>query len=86
MENEKQDQEQLHIFVNRRKFSRSDGVKEVMTGAEIAALVGVPPNLAVVRIDSGADKREIGIDEKVNIKNGEHFLVTRRVVEGGHVA
>lgn len=77
---------ELHIFVNRRKFGRSDGVKEKMTGAEIAALVGVPAASAVVRHDSGSDKREIGVDEVVHIKNGEHFLVTRKVVEGGYVA
>jgi hypothetical protein len=74
----------LHIFVNRRKFEEGDGVKEKMTGAEIAALVQVPADSAVVRFDSGPDKREIGIDEVTEIKNGQHFLVTRRIVEGGH--
>src|SRR5690348_940306 len=80
-EHEHSDEEhhrELHIFVNRRKFGRSDGVKEKMTGAEIAALVGVPAASAVVRHDSGSDKREIGVDEVVHIKNGEHFLVTRK--------
>jgi hypothetical protein len=77
---------QLHIFVNRRKFERGDGVKEQMTGAEIAALVGVPAENAVVRRDSGPDKTEIGINQTIEIKNGEHFLVTRKTVEGGHVA
>lgn len=77
---------QLHIFVNRRKFERGDGVKEQMTGAEIAALVGVPAENAVVRRDSGPDKTEIGINQTIDIKNGEHFLVTRKTVEGGYVA
>jgi len=77
---------QLHIFVNRRKFERGDGVKEEMTGTEIAALVSVPPENAVVRRDTGPDKSEIGINERVKIKNGDHFLVTRKVVEGGYVA
>lgn len=77
---------QLHIFVNRRKFERGDGVKEQMTGAEIAALVGVPANNAVVRHDSGPDKTEIGINQTIDIKNGDHFLVTRKTVEGGYVA
>jgi hypothetical protein len=77
---------QLHIFVNRRKFERGDGVREHMTGAEIAALVAVPAENAVVRRDSGPDKTEIGINQTVEIKNGEHFLVTRKTVEGGHVA
>jgi hypothetical protein len=74
----------LHIFVNRRKFEVGDGVREQMTGAQIAALVGVPADNAVVRFDSGHNKREIGIDEVVHVKNGEHFLVTRKTVEGGH--
>jgi Multiubiquitin len=78
------DRDRLHIFVNRRKFEEGDGVRERMTGAQIAALVGVPADNAVVRFDSGDDKREIGIDEVVHVKNGQHFLVTRKTVEGGH--
>lgn len=81
----KESRERLHIFVNRRKFEEGDGVKPEMTGAEIAALVGVPPDNAVVREES-PEKREIGVDQKVPIKNGEHFLVTRKKVEGGHVS
>jgi len=75
--------DKLHIFVNRRKFDETQGVKPQMTGAEIAALVEVPPDLAVVRKDSGSDKGEIGIGDPVEIKDGDHFLVTRRTVEGG---
>jgi Multiubiquitin len=73
----------LHIFVNRRKFEEGDGVKREMTGAQIAALVGVPADVAVVREES-PEKREIPVGETVHIKDGEHFLVTRRTVEGGH--
>lgn len=76
--------EHLHIFVNRRKFEEGDGVLPEMTGAQIAALVGVPADNAVVREES-PNKLEIGINEVVHIKNGEHFLVTRKIVEGGHV-
>ena len=83
-EKEKDKDRKLHIFVNRRKFEEGDGVKERMTGAEIAALVGVPADNAVVRLESGPEKHEIGIDEVVQIKNGQHYLVTRKVVEGGH--
>ena len=82
---EQKEHKDLHIFVNRRKFDRGDGVKEEMTGAQIAALVGVPPENAVIR-EEEPDKREIRANETVHIKNGEHFLVTRKVVEGGHVA
>ena len=75
----------LHIFVNRRKFDAGDGVKEEMTGGQIADLVQVPRDNAVVRRDTGPDKTEIGIDQTIRVNNGEHFLVTRRVVEGGDV-
>jgi hypothetical protein len=83
-ENEKE--HQLHIFVNRRKFERGDGVQDRMTGAQIAALVNIPADNAVVRRDSGNDRSEIGISQAIDIKNGDHFLVTRKVVEGGYVA
>jgi hypothetical protein len=82
MANDKPDKnENLHIFVNRRKFEQGDGVKAAMTGAEIAALVEVPRDNAVVRREN--DKSEIAVDDTVPIKNGDHFLVTRKVVEGG---
>lgn len=74
---------QLHIFVNRRRFNESQGVHEEMTGGQIAALVNVPPDLAVVRRETPPPAGEIGIDQQIHIENGEHFLVTRRVVEGG---
>lgn len=74
----------LHIFVNRRKFDQGDGVKPEMTGAAIAALVDVPAENAVVRWDSGPKKgEEIPVQATVHIEDGEHFLVTRKVVEGG---
>jgi hypothetical protein len=85
VQKEHEHKEHLHIFVNRRKFEEGDGVRPEMTGAEIAALVGVPADNAVIREES-PQKREIGIQEKVHIKNGEHFLVTRKIVEGGHVS
>ena len=72
----------LHIFVNRRKFEEGDGVKAQMTGAEIAALVEVPPENAVVRWER--DQTEIGVEVTVSVKNGDRFLVTRKVVEGGN--
>jgi len=41
----------LHIFVNGSKFDSDDNVKESMTGAEIAALVRVPANRALINRD-----------------------------------
>jgi hypothetical protein len=52
-----------------------------MTGAQIAALVGVPADNAVVRLETGS---EIPVSEDIAIKSGMHFLVTRKIVEGGH--
>ena len=75
----------LHIFVNRRKFEEGDGVTAEMTGAQIAALVEVPADNAVIRRDSGPDKQEIAPTDTVQVKNGDHFLVTRKIVEGGYV-
>lgn len=69
-----------HIFVNRREFD-DERVKEEMTGAEIAALVDVPSEKAVVRYEK--DQTEIPVSTTVKIKNGDRFLVTRKVVEGG---
>jgi hypothetical protein len=76
----------LHIFVNRRKFEEGDGVAPEMTGAQIVALVEVPADNAVIRRDSGPDRTEIAPTATVHVKNGDHFLVTRKIVEGGHVA
>jgi len=81
MANEQQ-HEALLIFVNRRKFERGDGVREEMTGAQIAALVNVPADNAVIKREPG--NIPIDVNETVRIKNGEHFLVTRKVVEGGY--
>ena len=78
------DKEHLYIFVNRRKFEEGDGVQPEMTGEQIAALVGVPPDNAVVRLETQGEPHEIPIDEKIEIKEGMHFLVTRKTVEGGH--
>ena len=87
----------LHIFVNRRKFEEGDGVQPEMTGRQIAALVNVPAENAIVRVESvpsrgevgvvvetgPAPGDEVGIDEVITIVSGMHFLVTRRIVEGG---
>src|SRR5271157_207883 len=70
-----EEHEELHIFVNRQRFDRGDGVKKEMTGAQIASLVGVPPESATVR-EEQPHEREIGITETVHVKDGGHFLVT----------
>lgn len=83
--NNEHEQPHLHIFVNRRRFETGDGVKPNMTGGEIAALIDLAPENAVVRWSSGPhDNEEIAINQPIKVKNGDHFLVTRKVVEGGH--
>ena len=74
----------LHIFVNRRKFGEGDGVRREMSGAQIAALVGVPAENAVVRLETEHGLQEVSVTVTIQIKNGMQFLVTRKVVEGGH--
>ena len=78
------DKKYPYIFVNRRKFEEGDGVQPAMTGAQIAALVGVPADNAVVRLETRSGPNEISITEPIEIKEGMHFLVTRKTVEGGH--
>ena len=75
---------ELHIFVNRRKFETGDGVRQHMTGAEIAALVDVPADNAVVRLENGPNPGDIPVTATLDISNGMHFLVTRKTVEGGY--
>jgi hypothetical protein len=75
----------LFIFVNRRRFDEGDGVLAEMTGAQIAALVAVPPENAVVRREiAGHDGPEISLTEPLEIHAGDRFFVTRKIVEGGH--
>lgn len=74
----------LEITVNRRRFDRSDGVTSEMTAAEIAALVGIPAQNAVVERETA--KNELELFEgatAMKIAGGMHFLVTRHFVMGG---
>ena len=73
----------LFIFVNRRRFTAEDGVKPRITGAEIAALVGLTADAAVVRRLRGHDQEPVRADESVDIHKADQFVVTRRIVEGG---
>ena len=78
------DMKHLEIYVNRRKFQEGDGVQPEMTGEQIAALVGVPADNAVVRLETQDKPVEIPINKKIEIKQDMHFLVTRKTVEGGN--
>ena len=78
--------EPLFIFVNRRQFNEEDGVKAVMKGKEIAALVKVPIEKAVIKRVHGSEQIEIGTEEEVEIEKAQHFFVTRDKVDGGNGA
>lgn len=73
------------IFVNgKKKTSADDGVTNPMTVDAIARLAGLTGDIAVVRERKG-DDGPVGepLSGSVPIKDGEHFVVTRRNVEGG---
>src|ERR1044072_174212 len=76
----------LTITVNSRKFTEHDGVKNVMTGEQIAALV-YPQNPRDTRVwEVSPEKREIELDKKIDIKGCEVFDVVRKKVDGGYEA
>jgi hypothetical protein len=74
---------ELVIFVNRKRKTEAEGVKPEMTVNEIAELVGLTAETAKVQPerDGKAGPPLSGI---VHVHNDEHFLVTRKTVEGGH--
>lgn len=75
----------LVIFVNgKKKTSEEDGVTNPMSVDVIARLAGLRADTAVVRPRKGEDG-PVGdpLTGEVPIKNGDHFVVTRRAVEGG---
>jgi hypothetical protein len=75
----------LFIFVNRRRLDEGDGVLAMMAGAQIAALVSVPAENAVVRREvAGHEGPEISMTDPIEIHSGDRFFVTRKIVEGGH--
>ena len=77
---------ELSITVNSRRFSEHDGVKHVMTGEQIAALV-YPQNPRETRVwEVSPEKREIDLDKNIEIKGCEVFDVVRKKVDGGYEA
>jgi hypothetical protein len=77
---------ELSITVNSRTFTEHEGVKRIMTGEQIAALV-YPQNPRETRIwEVSPEKREIDLDKKIEIKGFEVFDVVRKKVDGGYEA
>lgn len=52
----------LDILVNGRFFQADDGVKELMTGGEIACLVGIAADRASVRFDAEIDQKDLRLN------------------------
>jgi len=73
----------LTITVNKQTFGEADGVKERMTGREIAALVSPQPDKTEVTRHKGKERIPVGLDETVEIKGCEEFSVIRTNVVGG---
>ena len=78
-------QHPLHIFVNRQPFNNPPDrrVMPTMTGTEIAALVDIAPDNAIVRRGKDGKGPEVGINETVHVESGDQFVVTRKHVDGG---
>jgi len=77
--------ENLVIFVNgKKKTAEQDGVTDPMSVDAIARLAGLTGDTAVVRRRQG-ESGPVGdpLSGQVAIKNGDHFVVTRKNVEGG---
>jgi hypothetical protein len=75
----------LVIFVNgKKKTSEENGVTNPMSVDAIARLAGLTADTAIVRPRKGEDG-PVGdpLTGEVPIKNGDHFVVTRKAVEGG---
>jgi hypothetical protein len=79
-----QGNKQIVIFVNGKKKDRSDGVTEQMSVDAIAGLVGLTAANATVRREQG-ESGKVGdpLSGTIDIKDGEHFTVTRNSVDGG---
>jgi hypothetical protein len=73
----------LTIIVNKQTFGEADGVKERMTGRQIASLVSPQPDKTEVSRRQGKEWIPVGLDETVKIKGCEEFAVIRTNVVGG---
>jgi hypothetical protein len=74
----------LSITVNSRVFTEADGVKKVMKGYEIAALVYKQSPRETRVYEVSPQEREIGLDADIEIQCGQVFDVVRKKVDGGY--
>jgi hypothetical protein len=54
-----------------------------LTGADVAEMMGVPHDNAVVERETPTGPVAISLDETLRIAGGEEFLVTRQFIMGG---
>jgi hypothetical protein len=71
----------LHIFINNIKYDEKDGVKDPMTGAELAAMVPIDPEKADITRKNSTEK--ISSTQVVPIHIGDHFEIIRKQVLAG---
>lgn len=73
--------DKLHIFINNIKYDEKDGVKNPMTGSELAALVPIDPEKADITRKNSTVK--ITATEVVPIHIADHFEIIRKQVLAG---
>ncbi len=74
----------LYVFVNRMRFGADRGVKNPMSVNDIAGLVGLTSETAIVRrLLHGCEDASDPLQGDQHIKPGDQFIVTRRHVNGG---
>ena len=71
------------IIVNRKRFTGTGGVTERMTGYAIAALVSQQPGDTRVYRRTVEGRKEIALNETLEIQCGDEFDVVRKQVQGG---
>lgn len=74
---------ELFIIVNKKRFTGAQGVTERMTGHAIAALVSQQPGDTRVYRRTAEGRKEIALNETVDIHCGDEFDVVRKQVQGG---
>ena len=74
------DAHQDRFFINHRPFPITS---PHLTGAELAALIGVPADNAVVEAERAGELTVVELDETVSLHAGASFLVTRQFIMGG---
>lgn len=76
----------LEIIVNNKRFTEAEGVKNRMTGLQIASLVSeTPRNTEVFKLVKGAQPEPIALDKEIEIHNCDEFRVVRNNVAGGSI-